>query len=88
MTMTMHLPVLRPRAAPMRFNGTATAAASSVAAVLFVGSLVASALAMRQRAIKRRQLRHRVASAALHAIHVGVRRSTKGVHRVGALLSR
>jgi hypothetical protein len=78
--MMVHLHLPR-KTVPMRLNlnSAPAMAASSVAAAFLIGSLATSVVAARRRALKRRQLRYRVADGTLRAIHAGLRRSIDGV---------
>jgi hypothetical protein len=84
----IHLPkvpvVLSPRGTQL---ASRTVATSSVLAVLIIGAVAASVIAIQRRALRRRQLRYRVTQTASRAIHAGLTRSTAAVERVRAKLS-
>jgi len=65
-----------------------TVAKSSVLALALIGAVAMSVIAMQRTALRRRQLRYRVAYAARHAIHTGLRRSTAAAERVRDKLPR
>ena len=86
---TIHLPKF-PMVLPRRGSrlATRTVARSSTLAVVIIGAVATSVIAMQRRALRRRQLRYRVAYAARHAIHTGLRRSTAAAERVRDKLPR
>jgi len=86
---TIHLPKV-PMVLPRRGSRLAsrTVARSSTLAVVIIGAVATSVIAMQRGALGRRQLRYRVANAASRAIHVGLRRSTAVARRVRDKLPR